>query len=334
MAEKMAKPARSEILVSFVLVSNGEARTDLDAVKRVSAYAGARFDFYELILLAAAPGRDWLETVRAEAVDIDNIRVIVLEEKQHYDDAVYSALQLSIGDVVICDETAASTAKVFDDLLESCLVDGNELVKTVASGTRRFSPERIVLRLVRFGLYAFVGRRIETDILRAFCVNRAAATRISESNDALRYFRLLNLSDQFREDRVAVEGTSRGSRLDGILRKSQISAFLVSAAASRILSGIAVLSLLLCLLSFAYTIYAVLIWLFLDSVSQGWTSLSLVLSVLFAANFGVLAAICLGVLEMLRSSRAQKPPALMQEINNADLFAQAKNLNIEIAENG
>lgn len=333
MMDKVAKPAGSEILVSFVLVSGGDAAGDIRAVRTVSEYAVGRFDFYELILLASAPDRAWLSDVRASLGTVPNIRVIVLEDKQHYDDEVFHALQLSIGDVVACDETASVSTAVFGDLLESCLERNSELVKTVATVRKGFSLERMVLGAVGFGLYAFLGRRIETDVLRAVCVNRAAATRIGESNDALRYFRLLVLSDQFREDRVPVAGSTRTNRLDGLARKTQISAFLLSSAAARILSGVAVFALLLCVLSLLYTVYALVVWFVLDDVSRGWTSLSIVLSALFASNFGVLAAVSLGVLEMLRNRRGQRPPSMMQEINNADLFAQAKNLNIEIAEN-
>lgn len=333
MMDGVAKPAGSEILVSFVLISGGDAATDVAAVRTVSDYAAGRFDFYELILLASAPGRAWLDRIRESIGQVPNIRVVALEDRQHYDDAAFTALQISIGDVVVCDETASVSTRVLGDLLESCLEKGNELVKTVATGRGGSLIERAVLGTVKFGLYAFLGRGIEKDVLRAFCVNRAAATRICESNDALRYFRLLGLSDQFREDRITVEGTARTSRLDGLARKAQISAFLMSSAAPRILAGVAVLALLLCVVSLFYTVYALVVWLVLADVSKGWTSLSLVLSALFAANFGVLSAVCLGVLEMLRNRRAQRPPATVQEINNADLFAQAKNLNIEIARN-
>lgn len=327
-------PARAECLVSCLLISEGSAAQDLRALNSVATHVQERFAFFELLLLAAAPGPTWLETVRRDGTAIPNLRVIVFEQRQHYDELVFQGLALSIGDIVLCDSTRSANNAIFDRLFESCMGQGFEIVKAVSNATRRLAPARLALKVIQWGLYAFLGRRIETAVLKAICVNRAAASRIVESGDAYQYFRLLTLGDQFRETHIVVDGYAASAPLDGIVRKAQISAFLVSTAATRILVGIAISSLMLCLLSLCYMVYAMLIWLFLENVSEGWTSLSLVLSVLFAANFGVMSAMSVGILQVLRNSQkgaARTAPVL--EISNADLFAQANNLNVEIADN-
>jgi hypothetical protein len=325
--------AHAECLVSYLLISEGDAAQDLACLNRITSHIQERFAYFEVLLLAASPGTVWLETIRRGADSIPNLRVVVFVQRQHYDELLFQGLARSIGDIVLCDNTATANSDTFDRLFEACMGQGYEIVKSVSGATQSFSPNRLLLKLIQYGLYAFLGRRIETDILKSICLNRAAASRIVESGDAFQYFRLLNLGDQFHETHILLDGNAKAAPLEGIVRKAQISAFLVSTAAARILTGIAISSLMLCLLSLSYMVYAVLVWLFLEGVSEGWTSLSLVLSVLFAANFGVMSAMSIGILQVLRTSqKAAARQSTAIEISNADLFAHANNLHVEIAD--
>lgn len=325
--------ARSESLISFVLVSSNSVKADLTALQLVSNYASGRFDFFEILILAAAPGGRWVEEIRKGCGNVTNLRCIVFEDRQEYDELIFQGLAMSIGDIIYCDASERVSEQSMSVLLAECVEGGFDIVKSVARSGTWLAPGNLAMRLIRFALRALLGRPIETDIQRALCVTRSAAARIGEGEGANRYFRLVSMADHFKESRVSAAWARPKTRFDGLSRKVQIAAYLVSTAAPRLLAGTAVFTLALCMLSLSYTVYSLVIWLVLDSVSAGWTSLSLVLSVLFAANFGVLAAVAIGILHVLRSARIKSGPLPAVEIDNADLFAHAKNYNVEIEKN-
>lgn len=325
--------ASSENLISFVLASSYSARKDLAALRLVSDYATDRFDFFEILILAAAPGGRWLDEIKKGCGNVTNLRCIVFEDRQEYDELIFQGLAMSIGDIVYCDSTITVSEASMTALLAECLDRGFDVVKSVGTNGGWLTPGNLAMKLIRVSLRAFLGRQIETDVQRAVCLTRSAAARIGDGEGANRYFRLISLADQFKESHVTATWGKPRTRFDGFARKVQIAAFLVSTAAPRLLAGTAVFTLALCLLSLSYTVYSLIIWLVLDSVSEGWTSLSLVLSVLFAANFGVLAAVAIGILHVLRSTRHRTGPLPALEINNADLFAHATNFNVEIENN-
>ena len=325
--------ASSENLISFVLVSSSSAKRDLAALRLVSDYAANRFDFFEILILAAAPGGRWLDEIKRGCGNVTNLRCIVFEDRQEYDELVFQGLAMSIGDIVYCDSTITVSEASMTALLAECLDGGFDVVKSVGKNGGSLTPGNLAMKLIRISLRAFLGRQIETDVQRAVCLTRSAAARIGDGEGANRYFRLISLADQFKESHVTGTWAKPRTRFDGFARKVQIAAFLVSTAAPRLLAGTAVFTLALCLLSLSYTVYSLIVWLVLDSVSEGWTSLSLVLSVLFAANFGVLAAVAIGILHVLRNTRHRAGPLPALEINNADLFAHATNFNVEIENN-
>ena len=292
--------ASSENLISFVLVSSSSAKRDLAALRLVSNYAANRFDFFEILILAAAPGGRWLDEIKRGCGNVTNLRCIVFEDRQEYDELVFQGLAMSIGDIVYCDSSITVSEASMTALLAECLDGGFDVVKSVGKNGGSLTPGNLAMKLIRISLRAFLGRQIETDVQRAVCLTRSAAARIGDGEGANRYFRLISLADQFKESHV---------------------------------TGTAVFTLALCLLSLSYTVYSLIVWLVLDSVSEGWTSLSLVLSVLFAANFGVLAAVAIGILHVLRNTRHRAGPLPALEINNADLFAHATNFNVEIENN-
>ena len=70
----------------------------------------------------------------------------------------------------------------------------------------------------------------------------------------------------------------------------------------------------------------------MESGAPGWTSLSIVLSLLFSANFGVMAAICLGLLQIIRQSTPDPVELFTTELSGGDLFQRGDRLNVEGAE--
>ena len=55
-------------------------------------------------------------------------------------------------------------------------------------------------------------------------------------------------------------------------------------------------------------------------------------SSLFAANFGVLGALCLGILQLIRQAAPDEADVFSQEISGGDLIFRDDQLNVETDE--
>lgn len=90
--------------------------------------------------------------------------------------------------------------------------------------------------------------------------------------------------------------------------------------------------MILSVTSLGATVFSLLVWLVKSDVAPGWTSLTMISSFLFAANFGVLSAICLGILLLIRRSEPDDRDSSVTEISGGDLFLRDERLNVETGE--
>ncbi len=105
----------------------------------------------------------------------------------------------------------------------------------------------------------------------------------------------------------------------------------ISSSAGRLVQWLALVCAALSVGSMIFAGGAFITWLVLDDIATGWTSLSIVLSLLFSANFGVMAAICLGLLQIIRQSTPDPVELFATELSGGDLFLRSNRLNVEAA---
>ena len=79
---------------------------------------------------------------------------------------------------------------------------------------------------------------------------------------------------------------------------------------------------------------AVVIKFAMEDVAPGWTSLAVLIMGVFAANFGVLGAICIGLFQLLRQGRADPSDPYTTEISGGDFRRSERQINVETADEG
>ena len=166
---------------------------------------------------------------------------------------------------------------------------------------------------------------------RAFAMNRTALTRLQTIGGAMRFFRLFDLSGLVNEGRMELDTPLRRSVLGGFGEKLHIASMLISSSAGRLVQWLALACAALSVGSMIFAAGAFFIWLLLEEVAPGWTSLSILFSLLFSANFGVMAAICLGLLQIIRQSTPDPVELFATELSGGDLFQRSNRLNVEAA---
>ena len=320
----------SDQLFSVVLISSGQLETDLSAARAISAYSETDFEYYELIIVASLPRREWQQAMSQLAQDLPHLRILVVGMPFSFDDLVNIGLDKAVGDYVVVTLAGEVEAEVFDALVKGITAGQADLVKAVHDASGIAFTQRAAARLTGWVIRVITGHDIESSPARAFALTSGAIERLRGLGGVLRFFRILDLGMWYRQVLVATGSKPRRGVLSSFGEKARITVDLISLSASRLLLTVA----LTCFFAAATSILAMLgavgIKYLLQDVVRGWTSTVVLSSALFAANFAVLGTLCLGLLQLLRRGQAEVSDFMIQEVSGGDLFATESRLNIEV----
>jgi hypothetical protein len=321
-----------DTLVSLLLIASGDPAADLGETRRLAEQAAARYEFHEIVVAVSRPSPAWRAAMLAEAGQLPRLRIVTIDIAMDYEELLIAALRFPIGDVVACLWPGEARPEELDRLLEAALTGRADIVRGVWAQRSLSRRGRWSAALLRRAGRLVTGRDVAEYPARAIALTRAALNRLDSLGGSLRFFRVLDLSGQFQEAQVELVGSPRRGLLDMPGERVRLVALLVSASAPRVVLGFALVCLALSLGSAAYTAYALLAWVLLPQVADGWTSTSVVFSLLFCANFAVLSALCLGLLELLRRNVRDPVAALATETGSGDRFGIGGRLNVEPAD--
>ncbi|MDA7964132.1 hypothetical protein [Ruegeria sp.] len=319
-------------LISLILVGEGDIAIDEQGLRQMSRFAKARFDYHELIVIAADPPAEWSSRLRQIGGDIEHLRVLSVDRQSDYEDMVAQALHHAIGDYIMCMAPDAASEDELDQLIGTIAGGRYDIVKAVFDPTLIRRRDRTTARVMSWAMRLLTGHQMESFQARAFVLTRTAMSRLEQMGGILKFFRILDLSAHLSQKRVYVSRRPRRPFLAGFADKARLSAELVSLSSERLVLSFALLCLCLSFLSILATVGAIATRLVLQDVAPGWASLAVLFSALFAANFGVLAAICLGLLQLLRQGRRRRDTDVVSEISGGDLYHSDEELNVEGAD--
>lgn len=321
-----------ENLVSFVVVASHSVDRDVRQVEAVFGFADKTFQYFEIVVVASMPSPEWREKMRDLGLTVRNIRIVMVDATMGYEELSTAALRFVIGDLIVSLHPDEIGIPDIERLMQLCASGKWDMIKTFHAHRPKSPVERVGANLVRWGMRLATGRNIQTFQARAFAMNRTALTRLQAVGGAMRYFRIFDLSGLVAEGRFEFDAPPRRHLLGGFGEKLRIASMLISSSAGRLVLWLALVCAVLSLGSVVFAAGAFGIWLVLDEVAPGWTSLSIVLSLLFSANFGVMAAICLGLLQIIRQSTPDPVELFATELSGGDLFQRGDRLNVEGSE--
>ena len=237
------------------------------------------------------------------------------------------ALEHAIGDYVVITAQGEVSRDDLENML-SRLADGQiDMVRARFDPAGRGLLERWGDALARLVLRTATGQRFLPFPARATALSRAAITRITMTGGYTRFFRLLDMREFFAEETILVTGGDR--RLwSTFSSKLRVTGEVFSVSALRMVRLLALFCFGLAFFSVAAAIGSFLIWVFKSDIAPGWTSLSMLLSILFGSNFAVLGAICLGLVRIIHQATPDIENQRADEISGGDLFVPEQNLNV------
>jgi len=318
-------PLREDVLVS---VCFSDMPAGADALAQLRAVAGrlaARYRFWEILLVVPAD----TETDYAPLLaDTDNLRILrVRRHAEFYRRRAVAAAE-AIGDVVVL---ASLEELPFLDLVAMIddAADTGELIigQHAAASPRNAAIEPLVRMLGRSAGFRVSARDMQTMALPRTLLNQVLAR--ADRQLALR-FPPRDAGVPVRSMRAGPGGPDRRGLRNFGRRLALVQRLLVNSA-PRMLLYVSFLSLAVTVIGISYALYSVGAWLILDSLAEGWLTLSLMLSMTAAVLGMALLGVSLGLQQVLERLTPEALDDVVDEQGSMDLFSKvARDLNVEV----
>jgi len=321
---------RSDLLVSVVApLAGGD---DVEGfVRQVSALLAQRFNDYELVLVDnATAGAD--ERIGRLQRELRNIQLYTLARAVDSDACFVIGLERAIGDLVVTLDPASDPAERIADMIRVYDETGADIVY----GVRR---ERVEAGMGSslydwaakcfFALYRWITREDLPAAASSFRLySRRALNSFLDNRDRYSLFPVVATFSGYAYRELPYDSIRTGKNaskplIGGVGRALRI-LLLSSHRPLRLLSLAAVVG---AGLNFLYSLWVVGVNLFKGDVAEGWTSLSLVLAMMFFLLFVILGVLCeyIGRLFMLGQDR---PPYVIASESRSLVLARKRELNV------
>lgn len=317
---------REEVVVSICLPDVPNTAAAISAVASVARQVDKAYKFREIILVAEENEH---EAFLGLLDDIPNIRLFAVHESSgHYDRRLLAAEE-SIGDVVLIGAYRELEILDYVSLLARAEAENALVLPTSAQ-------HRTLLSYLATPIYALgrmAGFNVNFNDLQTIAVPRSDLNYIldhSEPRLATRFPpRDPRLSIIFEEIR---QRKSAANLFKNTRRRLELLKTLLTHLAPKVLTAVAVLSVILACFGLGFGIYASINWIVQDDLAEGWLTTSLMLG-LTSLFLGLsMLGISLGVLQILSESQRDHRSRFAREINHVDLFEDVKgHRNVELS---
>ncbi len=278
---------KEKLFFSMVVYVHNAEQNIAAFLQESLAYLNARFERFEVILVNDASQDQTLKVIEQAAQEESHLSIINLAWRHGHELAMLAGSDLAIGDMVLELETTIRDYEfsLIDQMLEQAL-KGTDIVTANPSKKINFFS---ALFYAVFNRISFVPITLKTERLRL--ISRRALNRVLASKEKVRFRKIIFQLSGFSFKELAYEPSHTIKRIAAEKRFGQrletaIEILLIySNIGSRLCFYIAMFFLLL---SMAIGTYAILIFINLATVVEGWTTLMLVLSTGFSGLFIVL----------------------------------------------
>lgn len=282
-----------DLFVSVIAVLHDNALVLRQFVEELSSILDRHYMNYEVLLIDNGSTDRTEEAVRQLLKQYKCLRYLRFTRQSDEETAIMAGLDGAIGDFVVSLNADCDPPSDLVEMVEQCR-DGHDVVLGVA---RNAEPPGLVYSTFRRVFLAaarkLVGVDITTGTTRFRAYSRHAVNVLVKIRLRRRYFAVIAADVGFKTafhpyDLISRSGQRRTRRLFrgvriglSVLIHNSIALLRVASTLGFIGSG----------LSFCYSLYVVIVYLFKVDVMPGWTTLSLAMSGLFAIAFVILALI-------------------------------------------
>lgn len=290
----------------------------------------ANYTNYELIIVANGLSDDTIEDITALLHEHPCIRIIRLSRNYNQEVATFAAIESAIGDYVVVASAANDPPSVATNLV-GMLRDHNDIVFGVS---KKPLPYPALAKLGRRWFFWYSGHFLEVDIpLNAtylMGLNRRAINALTQIKGHHRHIRHISAQVGFKTANYEYSphfGTGFAKR--GFIKSANLALEIAVSYSRHPLRLLSKISLMISGLNLIFALYTVITYLIRNGhVAEGWTTLSLEISIMFFFVFLMLAALAEYIGQIREEMRDQPPYHVMEELTSNVLIADETRRNI------
>jgi len=314
---------KRDTFVSVVAPVSDLARLPQEFVHVAINTLQAHYTNYELILVDAgspsphgSPLRDWLS-------DYDCLRVLRLRHAAGLDAAISAGLEQAIGDLVVAVSPESDPPELIPTAVEYALA-GHDLVLGIQTGRRPHAGQILISWYCR----RWLGAALPPNHSHYAVLSRRLIATLLQSKERSRHLPIVSLSLGFPHCTFSYEPIGRPRVRPSWREAGSTLLDLVVARSRHPLRIVTWVGMVASLLNASYSLYIVGVYLFAHRVAQGWTTLSLQISLMFFFVFLILIVACEYLGQLLFESSARPPYFLVEEHHSSAMLADRTRRNL------
>lgn len=310
---------REDIFVS-VCFSDLISANSFDEISNLAKSVALKYRYWEiLIVVDAAAAQDFQPLMQA----VENIRMIkVRTGVQPYQRRVIAALE-AIGDIVLLSSVHEIQALNLVDMIEQARRE-NSVVIGIREQSTMLNPAILALGNIS-------GFRATARDMASAAYPRTLLNRLLAHPDRQLVLRFLPRDSTIPVINVATVTGPQTRTIKDIGRRIGLIQRLLVNAAPRVLALVSILAAVTAITAFFFALYAVGVWVSLDTIQPGWLTTSLAISLttsfLGVAIFGLSS----GLQKLIELVSPEPMQDVIGEESSGDLFGQViHELNVEV----
>lgn len=325
-----AEGKKQDALVTVVSPVIGTAEQMADIARAVSSRLRESYTNYELVLIEAGADEDTIDRLEVVLKELPCIRIIRLSARANRDVMLFAGLEAAIGDYVVVMMPGADPIDAITDLVD-IMNHGSDIVYGLSDIPLRRSPiTKLGARLFYWYGRKYLGLNIPPNSTYLVGLNRRSINALTRIKGRYRHVRHLTRQVGFKTavyryhpDTMQSAGGDRGLLESIRLAKEIVVSY--SQHPLRVVSG---LGLAISGVNLLYAVYAIANYVFNRRISEGWTTLSLEMAVMFFFLFLILSVICEYLGRILEETRVQPAYHIMEELSSTVLVADETRRNV------
>ena len=289
-----------------------------------------RYTNYELIIVANGLSDDMVENLTQLLQEYPCIRIIRLSRNYNQEVATFAAIESAIGDYVIVASAHNDPPATIPQLV-SILRERNDIVFGVSKTPL---PYPFLAKLGRRWFFWYSGHFLEINIplntTYLMGMNRRAINALTQIKGHHRHIRHISAQVGFKSATYEYKPRfDTGFARRGFLKSVNLALEIAVSYSRHPLRLLSKVSLIVSLLNILVAIYTVATYLARHGqVAEGWTTMTLEMSVMFFFVFLMLAVIAEYIGQIREEMRDQPPYHIMEELTSNVLIADETRRNI------
>ncbi|PSW65245.1 glycosyl transferase family 2 [Photobacterium leiognathi subsp. mandapamensis] len=276
---------KQESFVSVVLVIKNNFNILTSYIKELSDDLNQSYSDYEIVIIDQSSTDETSANIDNLLTEYKSIRYILLSSEVTEDVAVAAGYENAIGDFVVNLDIQRDPVSLVNQLVTLCK-QGNDIVLGVTK-----QPTTAMYNIIRpyvKRILRSIGYDFPRDFSGSMCLSRRTVNAVTESGRFYHklYVRIAKTgykSIDFKYDSKVV--SNKKDIVTGIKEALHFTIF----NSTKPLRWMSTLGVVGSLLAFVFAVYSIIVNIFTNNVTQGWTTLVLFSSVLFALLFTMLA---------------------------------------------